>query len=422
MRRNLVFLFTLPLFMASAGYGERRFPPPDFESGYSQPPLVLQEYHPGLWEWLDAGLLLAGLLLTAWLLHYKRSRKGIFLVGITALLYFGFYKQGCICPIGSIQNVALSLSDPSYTISIPTIAIFILPLLLALFFGRVFCGGVCPLGAIQDLFLFRAIRVPTWLDGALGLLRYLYLGLAVYVAVEVKRFIICEYDPFVSFFRFSGPLWKILLGVFFLLLGLFVARPYCRYLCPYGGLLSLLSRWTSQGVRITPASCTNCTLCDAVCPFGAIRRPEELITLPAWIRPLVLFLSPVLVIGLAIIGYSLSGKSIPGLLLGLWFGVVMASKLIGVVFRGKVTTFETDNSACLSCGRCYKWCPYDPSHPSALLDQLCVKSNLTPPAPFSQGEKGEDPPRPAREGGWGVRFSETTPTQKNSSRGESHLA
>ena len=365
MIRATFLPFLVVLLVISAAHGERRFPPPDFESGYTQPPLILQEYHRGLWEWLDAGLLLAGLLITAWLLHHKRSRKGLFLMGVVSLLYFGFYKQGCICPIGSIQNVALSLSDPSYIISIPTIAIFILPLLLSLFFGRVFCGGVCPLGAIQDLFLFRALRVPIWLDGALGLLRYLYLGLAVYIVVEMKRFIICEYDPFVSLFRFSGPLWKILLGVFFLLLGLFVARPYCRYLCPYGGLLSLLSRWTSQGVRITPTSCTNCTLCDAVCPFGAIRRPEEPIMTPVGLRHSVLVLAPALVVGLAGLGYTLLGMSLSGLLLGLWFGVVITAKLIGVVFRGRKNTFETDNSACLSCGRCYKWCPYDPSHPGS---------------------------------------------------------
>jgi NosR/NirI family transcriptional regulator, nitrous oxide reductase regulator len=362
MKRPVLLLLTTALMVVTPAYGERRFPPPDFESGYTQPPLVLQEYHHGVWEWMDATLLVAGLLLTAWLLHYKRCRKGIFLTGVAALLYFGFYKQGCICPIGSIQNVAFSIADPAYTISFPTIAIFVLPLLLSLFFGRVYCGGVCPLGAIQDLFLFRPIRVPAWLDGALGLLRYLYLGLAVYVVVEMKRFIICEYDPFVGLFRFSGPLWKILLGVLFLLLGLFVARPYCRYLCPYGGLLSLLARWTSQGVRITPANCTNCTLCDSVCPFGAIRRPEELMVVSKKIRLSVLVLTPGLLVLFPVLGYSLLGDSISGLLLGLWFGVVIASKLIGLVFRGKRITFETDNSACLSCGRCYKWCPYDPSH------------------------------------------------------------
>lgn len=362
MKRTVLVLLTMALLAVSTAYGERRFPPPDFESGYTQPPLVFQEYRLGLWEWIDAGLLLVGLLLTAWLLHYRRSRRGVFLMGVVALLYFGFFKQGCICPIGSIQNVALSLSDPGYTISIPTIAIFILPLLLALFFGRVYCGGVCPLGAIQDLFLFRALRVPVWLDGALGVIRYLYLGLAVYVVVELRRFIICEYDPFVSLFRFSGPLWKIFLGVVFLTLGLFVARPYCRYLCPYGALLSLMSRWTSRGVRITPTSCTNCTLCDAVCPFGAIRRPEEPAVIPARTRTLALVLAPLLVVLFPLLGYGLLGRTLSGTLLGFWFGVVIAAKLVGLVFRGKRAHFETDNSACLSCGRCYKWCPYDPSH------------------------------------------------------------
>ena len=76
---------------------------------------------------------------------------------VACLAYFGFYREGCICPIGSIQNVVGAPSPiRRYSIPIVVTAIFFLPLFVALFFGRAFCGGICPLGAIQELVVLQA--------------------------------------------------------------------------------------------------------------------------------------------------------------------------------------------------------------------------------------------------------------------------
>ncbi len=88
-------------------------------------------------------------------------------MSIGCAVYFGFYRRGCICSVGAIQNVVLGLVNPQYSVSFGVIAIFFMPLLVALFCGRVFCSGVCPLGAIQDLALLRPLKVPVKLDRAL---------------------------------------------------------------------------------------------------------------------------------------------------------------------------------------------------------------------------------------------------------------
>ena len=131
----------------------------------------------------------------AYLVHTKRRRLYVFLLMLCSLIYFGFYRKGCVCAIGAIQNVSLGFFDASYAIPLSVLAFFLLPLVFTLFFGRVFCGGVCPLGAIQDLFLIKPIPVPFWLRQALSLLAYLYLGAAVLFAAMGSAFIICEYDP-----------------------------------------------------------------------------------------------------------------------------------------------------------------------------------------------------------------------------------
>jgi len=150
---------------------------------------------------------------------------------------------------------------------------FLLPLVCALFFGRTFCAAACPLGAVQDVFVLRPIRVPRPLAAALGLLPALYLGVALALAAAGAGFLICRYDPFVGFFRFGGPLSSMLTGGALLLVGTVVARPYCRFLCPYGVLLNGLSRFSRRHADITPTECVNCRLCEDACPFGCIRPP-----------------------------------------------------------------------------------------------------------------------------------------------------
>jgi len=413
---HIIISIAFLLIVCGAASGVERFPPPDFvETGHVLPSPTTPHPRQNIYEYIDAVVLLAALGLASYLGLKKRSRRAIFVLMVFSLIYFGFWRKGCVCPIGAIQNIVLSVFDREYAVPIVVTVFFLLPLVFTLFFGRTFCAAVCPLGAIQDLVLLRPVAVPNWLESGLRLFAYAYLGAAVLLAATGSAFIICRYDPFISFFRSSGSLNIFILGACFLLVGVFIGRPYCRFVCPYGVILRQLSRLSKWHVAITPDDCIKCRLCEDSCPFGAIKVPTA-----EWpprdydkskkLLALLILLLPILILACAwavstagdlmsrthatvrladrinleesgkvkettdaSAAFRATGKEVKELyaeasniqaeiktgswLLGGFLGLVIALKLIGHSVRRTRTDYEADRAACLACGRCFEYCP-----------------------------------------------------------------
>ncbi len=298
-----LFFLLLPLVTLSV----QRFPKPEFESSYTQPitqvPLPRGEFL----AYLDVFVLLVALSLCTWLVLKKRSRLSVFFLSLFSLVYFGFYRQGCVCSIGSIQNISLALFDNSFVLPISVLLFFTLPLVFTAFFGRTFCAAVCPFGALQDLFAFKPQPLGSRLNTVFGIIPYLYLGLAVLFAATGTDFIICRYDPFVGIFRFDASFGMFLFSGILLLSGVFIARPYCRFICPYGVLLNWTSRFSKRHMSITPKECIQCRLCENSCPYDAIdlpvtsKSPESRSVMVKKMMMLVLII-PVLVIAFGYAG------------------------------------------------------------------------------------------------------------------------
>ncbi len=393
----------------------QRFPKPEFESGYTQPSPVKTYPRSVFWEYLDVAVLFIALSLASYFVLKKRSRNYIFSLMIFSLIYFGFFRKGCVCAIGSIQNITLALFDGTYVVPLIVIAFFTLPLIFALFFGRTFCAGVCPLGAIQDLVILKPQKLSNRLNHVLGLIPYLYLGLAVLFAATGAGFLICRYDPFIGFFRFGFNQNIFIFSTAVLLLGVFIARPYCRFLCPYGVLLKWASVLSKRHASITPDECIQCHLCADSCPFDAINTPtpEKYPGEPDKGKRQLILLLLLLPVMIVTGGWAFSKLSVPlsrnhyivkvaeqirledtgrasitteysdafrgtGMptaelynqaanvqsrfrtgtwILGAFLAVVIMSKLINLTLWQRRLDYETDKGACLSCGRCFKYCP-----------------------------------------------------------------
>ena len=405
-----IFLY----LVASPVFGEYKFPPPEFDTNYLVPVMRTVPARADWLVYLDIFILIEVILLSAWASLKRRSRNIVMLISMFSLLYFGFYKEGCICPIGAVQDIVLSLTNPNYYLPFTAVLIFIIPLVASLFIGRAYCGGACPHAALKDLLLLKEIKIPRWLDRSLSMLAYIYLGLAVLFALTDSVFLICKYDPFVPIFRLTGPFYMLLNGGFFVLLSLFIGRPYCRFLCPYGALLKPLALVSREKVTITPDKCIVCKLCEDSCPFGAINKPDKPERRKAKNRLVVLglFISGLIAGGvlgnytgallatynrdvkLAVEIYAYSegepekiilsdyakeyirtGESslllyekvagvknkfkTGGIYLGVWIMFVMGLQFLYAARKPKRDIYEPDSARCMSCARCFRDCPIE---------------------------------------------------------------
>ena len=275
-RRNIfLVLIVLSCLFCLEVSAVQRFPKPEFESGYNVPETQFPLPRGKALIWMDLAVFIVALSFSTYLVLKKRSRRGVFWLSIFSLLYFGFYREGCVCSIGAIQNVAMGLFNSSYTVPVVFLMFFLLPLVFTLLFGRTFCAAVCPFGAVQDLVSFKPMRLPSWVNSLLTLIPYLYLGLAILFAATATDFIICRYDPFVGIFRLNASFGMFVFSGILILSGIFIARPYCRFLCPYGVLLNWMSRFSWKHMTITPSECIRCKLCEDVCPYDAIEYPQN---------------------------------------------------------------------------------------------------------------------------------------------------
>ncbi|MBU6398694.1 MAG: 4Fe-4S binding protein, partial [Verrucomicrobia bacterium] len=288
---------------------------------------------------------------------------------------------------------------------------------------------------LQDLVLLKPLTVPAWLEEAMGLVAYVYLGAAVWFAAAGGALLICRFDPFVPIFRRTGSFGMLLAGGGLLGVGIFFGRPYCRILCPYGALLRLAGKVSKWRVTITPDQCTRCQLCGNACPFGAIREP---VTVPARLHGMaadrrrlagLLLLVPVLLVGGGWLGSRLSvaasravsqvalaeayvrGSESPipadsnsaidlgraraaqaptetvtaalevrrrfgvgGWAFGAWVGLVLGAKLVQSAVGRHRTDFEPDRGRCVACARCFDFCPQERIRRGQLPDGAAVQA------------------------------------------------
>lgn len=159
---------------------------------------------------------------------------------------------------------------------LPLLLLVVATILTTLVWGRVFCGFLCPFGVLQEL-LEQVVprrlrrRIPPRLHRAGLRLKYVLLAVVLVPALLGSHASLYQwFEPFgtVFFPSRSAVLWAIA-GVFLLGAAL-VPRFYCRYACPLGAALALVSTVAPRRIGRVE-QCRHCVVCQQDCPTGAIR-------------------------------------------------------------------------------------------------------------------------------------------------------
>ncbi len=157
-------------------------------------------------------------------------------------------------------------------------------LMMSLLLQKSFCSWLCPVGTISEyLWKFgrrifgRNLRFPRWIDIPLRSLKYLLLAFFGFLigamsAKAIESFMTSPYGlvadvRMLNFFRGIG---STAVGVLIVLIlgSMLVQNFWCRFLCPYGGLMGLVSLLSPVKIRRDVEACIDCSKCARACPAG----------------------------------------------------------------------------------------------------------------------------------------------------------
>ena len=103
-----------------------------------------------------------------------------------------------------------------------------------------YCANICPFGSAQELagkLSRRKLRITPRVQKLLSVLRNLLWGVLMALLLTGTCTAWIDYELFTAFLYSSASVWVIVLAALFLVLSVWVPRPYCRFVCPTGALV-----------------------------------------------------------------------------------------------------------------------------------------------------------------------------------------
>jgi polyferredoxin len=235
-------------------------------------------------------------------------RIWVLTLGLIIITIIGFGHQlgwakvvgvDALCPFGGIETLWTLIISATFLQRVAASSVVLLAIvtLIAVIFRRSFCGYICPFGALQELFaragslIWRKRRpqMPAVLDRPARYLKYIVLVVFAVWSWQAATLVLRPYDPWVAWMHLSSADLPAAIAEFsigFVVLGIALAgsfvydRFFCKYLCPMGAFLAIISPLSVFKVRRNADTCIDCKACDKACPVNVTVSRVEIVKSP----------------------------------------------------------------------------------------------------------------------------------------------
>lgn len=208
---------------------------------------------------------------------FRKSVRLKYVTLVAAVLYLGFYKSQLI----SIVNVfgLMGGNLPIFRYNLAWYLLAGITVVSTVLWGRVYCGRICAFGAFTQLVDATLperwrLTVPRAIERRAAWIKYGILAFVIAYFLVTKDPLIYPYvEPFWMFgLHLRTPVLLALLGSL-LIATVFVRNAYCRFLCPLGAFLGIVSAVTVFRIKRW-SECSTCRICEKACEWGAIQGPR----------------------------------------------------------------------------------------------------------------------------------------------------
>jgi polyferredoxin len=197
----------------------------------------------------------------------KKMNESIALVVLGAsLLIAGFLQWGFLDTTIYLHQVLWGIINGGIN---PQQAVKVALILgTSLIAGRLFCGYICPLGAAQEL-VSRLVKKQVHIDVKTA--EKVRAGFFVmFIVPGIGLATVVSFNPFNLVASWLST-FKLMALIVVAVAAIFVYRPYCTLLCPFGFLMNLTSRVSFLKLKVND-NCIDCSACARKCPTGQARK------------------------------------------------------------------------------------------------------------------------------------------------------